>query len=85
MAVEDSEPARMLAEGLVAHVHTVERVVTNSEDDVQRPSGHQFNYVIFFHASQIDMESPLLNFAALLDLERQVCVVQVISWKLFLT
>ena len=76
MAVEDSESARALAESLVSHVRTVERVVTNSEHDVQRPSGHRFNNIIFFHASQIDMESPLLNFAALLDLERRVCALQ---------
>lgn len=72
MGTVDCEPARLLAQSLMSYVKTVERVVMSNEEDVQRTSGHRFNNVIFFHTNQIDMETALLNFAALFDLDNQV-------------
>ncbi|KAE8747102.1 hypothetical protein FOCC_FOCC006102 [Frankliniella occidentalis] len=79
MATEDSEPAKLLSESLASHVQRVERVLTSNEDSVSRSSGQIFNNIIFFHASQIDMESPLLNFSSLFDLDNQGLIIHVLE------
>lgn len=74
IALEHSEPAQALEEGIKSQIQTVKRIWASSEEDVQHPCGQKFNNFVFFHTNHIDMESSLLNFATLFDLENQVSI-----------
>ena len=70
MAPEASSTAYSLVEALQMLGHKVQFLATGIEPP---PSfTNAFNNVIFFHVHHTDMETPLLDFATLLDLDKQV-------------
>ncbi|XP_063216694.1 D-ribitol-5-phosphate cytidylyltransferase-like isoform X2 [Bacillus rossius redtenbacheri] len=71
VAAEESEAVRLLAESLSCRVASV-RHVRSAADPPAGSSKDTFNTVIFFHEHEIDQENQLLEFATMLDFEKQV-------------
>ncbi|XP_066994862.1 D-ribitol-5-phosphate cytidylyltransferase [Anabrus simplex] len=78
LAPEETETVRLVAETLSAKVSTVQRILITA-DASHRNLKETFNTVIFFHLHEIDQDSQLLNFAAMLDVEKEGLIVHVIE------
>ena len=71
MASEENETVKLLTETLESKVSMVQCIVT-SMDMPRMRSRETFNTVVFFHLHEIDQDSQLLDFAAMLDVDHQV-------------
>lgn len=76
---EETSAVKMLEENLINKVSVVKRVVSVSgspryHDNKQKT----FNTVILFHMNEINQDEHMLDFAALLDTEKQVCFPHII-------
>lgn len=78
MASEENETVKLLTETLESKVSMVQCIVT-SMDMPRMRSRETFNTVVFFHLHEIDQDSQLLDFAAMLDVDHQGLIIHVIE------